>query len=278
VAEGGVVKERRGHREVARPQATKSVLPISIEKRPVIEQGPPDVDIRLLEPGAGHTPAMLVLDSLGLSLYEDTGAGWKQTQTVAIQSSKPWPRDLRGFLSLSRDSYSAFLPGLVCTGALLPALSMQCKGAAPWPFYLRRTRSPGRFRFHTQLLQRPSGERQRIAEKTAALFYDDRCCRSRPCSVATCRHDGRTRLYNGDLEEMGSWSGWGSDMAAIESQCGSRRKSWSLNQEMCPPPIPFRHTRCWMEAHNLWRRCDLFRAGDGALTAGGNTVFAIAQD
>jgi len=100
-----VAEVRRGEgndvviEEVARPQATKSVLPISIEKRLVIEQDHPIVDIRLLEPGAGHTPAMLVLDSLGLSLYEDTGAGWKQTQTVAIQSSKPWPRDLRGRLA-----------------------------------------------------------------------------------------------------------------------------------------------------------------------------------
>jgi hypothetical protein len=266
--------------EVARPQPAKSVLPISIEKRPVIEQDHPIFDIRLLEPDAGHMPRMLVLDSLGLSLYEDAGAGWKQTQTVAIQSSKPWPRDLRGYLSSSRDSYSAYVPGLVCSGVLRPALSMQCKGEGPWPFdspahQIVRADFVSTRNFFSGRLASDNG----LQKKLPAFFT--------MAGVADRGHavwifagmDGRTRLYSGDLEAMGSWAGWGSDMAAIESQCGSRSQvlvtqpgdasaadSVQAYEMLDASPQPVGDAVAFPgPVTALW-------------TAGGNTAFAIAQD
>ena len=34
--------------------------------------------------------------------------------------------------------------------------------------------------------------------------------------------DGRTYLYNATFGAVGSWTGWGSDVAGIESECGAR--------------------------------------------------------
>ena len=34
--------------------------------------------------------------------------------------------------------------------------------------------------------------------------------------------DTRTHLYNATLENAGGWTGWGSDIAGIESECGER--------------------------------------------------------
>jgi hypothetical protein len=34
--------------------------------------------------------------------------------------------------------------------------------------------------------------------------------------------DTRTHLYNASLENVGAWTGWGSDIAGIESECGGR--------------------------------------------------------
>ncbi len=281
-----VAEVRRGEandvvmEEVARPQPTKSVLPISIEKRPVIEQDHPIVDIRLLEPDAGHTSAMLVLDSLGLSLYEDTGAGWKQTQTVAIQSSKPWPRDLRGFLSSSRDSYSAYLPGLVCSGVLRPALSMQCKGEGPWPFYspahqIARADFVSTRNFFSGRLANDNGSQKRLPS-----FFTMTGARDRGRAVwLFAGTDGRTRLYNIDLEPMGSWAGWGSDMAAIESQCGSRSQVLVTQPGDASAADSIQAYEILDGSPQPVGDAVTFSGPVTALwTAGGNTAFAIAQD
>ncbi len=37
--------------------------------------------------------------------------------------------------------------------------------------------------------------------------------------------DGRTRVYDGTLREIGQVSGWGSDIAAVEGGCGSERQA-----------------------------------------------------
>ena len=34
--------------------------------------------------------------------------------------------------------------------------------------------------------------------------------------------DTRTHLYNTTLENAGGWTGWGSDIAGVESECGER--------------------------------------------------------
>lgn len=266
--------------EVARVQAVISSLSISIQKRPLIQQDDPIVDVRLLESEAGHAQRMLALDSLGLSLYEDAGGGWKRTQGVAVQSPKPWPRDLRGLLSQTRDSYSAYLPGLVCSGVVRPALVMQCKGEEPWPFYssahqMARADFVSTRNFFSGRVSSDNGSEKKLPPFFTMAGADDRG-RTVWLFAGT---DGRTRAYSSDLEPLDSWYGWGSDIAAIESQCGSR--SQVLVTQAGDATVADSVQAYEMLDGNPQPVGDAMTF-PGPLTAlwsaGGNTAYAIAQD
>src|SRR5450631_2876002 len=65
--------------------------------------------------------AMLVL-----SPSRVTFRGQGAAQSLPLNPSRPWPRDLRGHLRVNGGGYRAYLPGVACSGALDPSLNLEC--------------------------------------------------------------------------------------------------------------------------------------------------------
>src|SRR5260370_376107 len=80
--------------------------PIAIGKKLLWEQEKPILDAATVE------STVIVLDSSSVSFYRDR----QLTQSLPIPGWKPMPRDPRGRLVIERDTFRAFLPGIVCTG------------------------------------------------------------------------------------------------------------------------------------------------------------------
>ena len=100
---------------------------ITLDKKLVWEQDEPILDIAF--PGA----AMLVLSPSRVALYARQNGQWAERQAIPLKPPKPWPRDLRGHLRVNGANFRAFLPGLECSGAAEPALSLEChEGDEPW--------------------------------------------------------------------------------------------------------------------------------------------------
>jgi hypothetical protein len=112
------------------------------------------------------------------------------------------PRDPRGRLLIERDSFRAFLPGTICTGSLSPA-TMSCgESNAPWPLDgVAAELAPGRNYFTNPRL---------------GSFFS---VASLPQVQLVAGLDGDVRIYDNALGQVTAYSGWGSDIAAIESGC-----------------------------------------------------------
>ena len=95
---------------------------LTVEKKLVWEQEEPILDMALLDPG------MLVLSPSRVSLQRDTG-----TQSLPLTPTRPWPRDLRGHLRVNGGGFKVYLPGVACSGATDPSLTMECHPSdEPW--------------------------------------------------------------------------------------------------------------------------------------------------
>ena len=165
---------------------------VAISKKVLWEQENPILDAAMVE------SMLIVLDPASVSFYRDR----QLTQSLPIPGWKPMPRDPRGRLVIERDSFRAFLPGTICTGSLSPA-AMSCgESNASWPLDgIAAELAPGRNYF--------------TAPRLGSFFS----AASLPQFQIVAGLDGRARVYDSAFREVSLVSGWGSEIAAIESGC-----------------------------------------------------------
>jgi hypothetical protein len=182
-------------RPLARAVATSQV---TLQKKLLWEQDKPILDAAM----AGSI--LLVLDAGGVSFYRDR----QLMQSLPVVLPHPAPRDARGRLIVDRESFRAFLPGATCRGNIEPTPSMTCAELpGPWP------------------LDGGSGAELAVGknyfnEPRLAPFFSTATLAGMRLVASV---DGRLRIYDGSLREIGQVNGWGSDIAAPERGCRSDR-------------------------------------------------------
>jgi len=166
---------------------------------------------------------LVVLEPSQVSAYTKDNGQWRLRSVLGITHGQTWPRDLRGRLLVNGHDVGAFLPGTRCAGSLSqPALDCNASDD-PWPidqgqlvafFSTRRN-------FFNGVLSGPR------AGASVGPFFSAAAWSSgdQPLWLFT-GIDGRTRLYRDDLSSAPEvLNGWGSNVAALHSGCGS---GWQL--------------------------------------------------
>ena len=212
--------QQSGNRKVVMQKVTRPAHVVAarapmltIRKNMVWQQDSPILDFF----EDSHTLALLDPDQV--SIYSSDSGQWRLRYVLGITHSHPWPRDLRGRLLINGLQVTAFLPGTRCSGSMSPP-SLDCRASDdPWPvdegnvvaFYSSRRN------FFNGLLSGPSAGASVVPFFSAAALQtgDTR-------QWLFSGTDGRTRLYQYDLSAPAAiFSGWGSNMAAVHSNCGS---------------------------------------------------------
>lgn len=196
---------------------------VRLEKKLLWEQEAPILDVAPISAGAG---ALLVLGPDKVSLLEKKGTGWTERQSASIPVASPWPRDLRGRLLVEDDGFWAYLPGMVCGGIVEASplrITMDCREADdPWPihaggqlvgyahFAARRNSFDGR-------VEPAQPRRTELPPffSAAGIPAHDRLL------WLVAGVDGQTRLFGDGAEPEAAFDGWGSDVAAVKTSCGS---------------------------------------------------------
>jgi hypothetical protein len=193
------------------PTGTPAGSILTLEKKLVWEQEEQILDAVMLGPG------MLVLSPSRVSLHIDTA-----TQSVPLTPPRAWPRDLRGHLRVNGGDFKAYLPGVVCSGATEPALSMECRPSdEAWPLdagsrgVLLANFAAGRNHFDGRV-STANGVRKTVAPFFSAVSTEENGRQYWLLAML----DGRTQVYDVAFNPVGSVAPWGSDLAATETHCG----------------------------------------------------------
>ena len=153
-----------------------------------------------------------------VAIYANDAGQWRASQTLAVAHERPWPRDLRGRLQISGSQIAAYLPGTLCSGAVVPP-AMQCRSSDdPWQIdqNLAAFFSPARNFFTGVLAGHSAGETVPAFFSATAMQNGD----ARQWMFAGT--DGRARLYlNGLTAPVATIPDWGSNIAAVQSGCGT---------------------------------------------------------
>jgi hypothetical protein len=180
---------RAGKREAAiierapAPQPRASATsPLVVEKKSLWEQEARILDIAPSEGG------LAVLDLSGISVYRQEEGRWNRVKQAPVEILKPWPRDLRGRLTLRNGEMAAFLPG--------------AEAGPEWPLEIGNARIWGSRNYFTAPNLPPFFSAARAGDGWILAGVD-----------------GRAHLVSATLEPLAVFAGWGSDVARVEAKC-----------------------------------------------------------
>jgi hypothetical protein len=168
-------------------------------------------------------PRIIVLNADQLALYSLQNGRWQTEETFPISHTRPWPRDLRGRLMLSRDHlFDAYLPGVFCSSTATSPLKVSCHDRDdPWPVASEQTGlksffSPTR-NFFTGALAPGIGQQSVVPPFYSAASLP----RDKYVLWVMAGVDGQIRQVDGMNVQTIFRPSWGSDIASVKTGCGS---------------------------------------------------------
>ncbi len=200
---------------------------ISLKKTFLFSQEQPILDAAVLEvSGSAH---LFLLDPSRVAIYRQLSGHWELETSLVIQHSRIFPRDVRGRLLLRRDHlFDAYLPGTICRSSAAAPITMNCIASDdPWPLTpdegsingassVRAFYAPAR-NFFTGVLSPGIGK----VSNVPAFYSAVPLARSNYTLWMLAAVDGSVHQIDGVTDQVLRGVGWGSDMAAVRSVCGS---------------------------------------------------------
>ncbi len=212
--------------QIARSQRAALAGPgtaMMLRKTPLWSQEDPVLDVVPLEMNGASGNAVLVLETQYVTLYTKQGSGWDALRRFPLDRVTNQPRDGRGRMILtSLTDLSVYLPGVVCSGPVLPMLNLGCEAIDdPWPLGAGAQSSVKAFfsrsrNFFNGVLSGNSGQ-----GKSAPQFFSAARVEQNGNELWLFDGtDGRIQFFTGLNMTPAEISGWGSDIAGIKTECG----------------------------------------------------------
>ena len=204
-------------------------FPITLRKTPLWEQAEPILDVVVLQETPEPTE-VVVLDTEAVTFYVRRANKWTTEQRLPISHVRPWPRDPRGRLLVARDrTTEVYLPGVRCGTTKQSVLALDCRNSDdPWPIGgAEASGSLPQSAFYTAKRNFFTGDVNPHIGKFATVpkFYSAAAIPRAGYSLwLFSGTDGLLHMVDGISDQP--WKlGWGSDIAAVKSPCGS---GWTL--------------------------------------------------
>jgi hypothetical protein len=229
---------------VAAPQNADSG--ITLGKVFMWRQKEPVLDLLMSNSGASRRMIVLEPERIVSYIAPTTGGesnSWKEEQGYAVPHGRPFPRDVRGRLFAgaavgSAHFFEAYLPGVQCYGDVQDGrLAIACQdGDDPWPmpgFTVVGTRpepdaastprSAEQKAFYNGARNYFSGVLSPGLSFRLPAFYDAAAIvRTTGTAMILSATSGQVvMIENGAQKRLAGTRDWGSDLAAIRSDCGS---------------------------------------------------------
>jgi hypothetical protein len=215
--------------KTAAPPPSATTQMFVLQSKLIWEQDDSILDFALLDPGnPGSGQRLLLLEPTRLSLYQADQERFMFQQSVPLPTGTP-ARDPRGYLVLRDDHFLLSIAWNLCRGFLDQRLNVTCwnqsqdvpRQYAEEMHWLELSIVPGRNFFRQRFHVQGNDEQRETLFSSAAGWMED----GEPIRFDVGL-DGVTRLYrlNADQAPDARFSGWGSQLTGISSNCGRERQ------------------------------------------------------
>jgi hypothetical protein len=201
-----------------------AALPIVLKTTLLFAREEPILDAAVVDmPGGAR---LLVLDAAAVAFYRQQAANpasrWELEISLPIAHSRTFPRDLRGRLLLRQDHlFDVYLPGTFCRSSAVAPLTIACSDSDdPWPLTpesnVRAFFAASR-NFFAGTISPAIGKISNVPSFYSAAAIP----RASYTLWAFAAVDGSLHLVDGLTDQAIHGARWGSDLAAVHSNCGA---------------------------------------------------------
>lgn len=199
---------------------------MSLQRKIVWSQREPFLDFAAPDAPASGVPQAIVLETARIVSYESRGGQWTPSATIALHPAAILPRDARGMIRQSAGELEALLPGEACSGTSASVLSLSCtpypstNPEMNWPLAAAGAgRANATFRANRNFFDGLNPAGGQAGEKWPAFYTAADIGGQGEPRWVLAELDGKSRLYGGSTKAAAVFSGWGDDIAAIQSGC-----------------------------------------------------------
>lgn len=195
-----------------------------LQSKIVWQQPDPILDFAQGSPDSDHT-LWYILEPDRLSAYEFSGSS-EILHTDQSFSRLYTSRDARGRLALADSTHvTAWVAAVRCDGAWNPGFSLDCASnvGQQWPAGSANWAFDPTHNFFTGAVTLSAGMTTRYPPFYAAASPTD--VAGGASRLVMTGLDGQALLFSGSAAPAATYSGWGSDIASLNSACG---RSWQV--------------------------------------------------
>jgi hypothetical protein len=194
---------------------------IVLQKQFILSSPDPILDVALLPSQTGSPARLLVLQPERIALYAQENGAWEPQADAPITYFAPMPRDVRGRLQMSADGKQeeAVLSNVVCNITLDGTFKDFCR-----PPYTDMWTAFAGFGPSARLRFFPDKIEYMFPVSVPGAQFETVAAFASGGLVATLA-DGRALLFDGSSTPVATFSGWGSDIAALYS---ASRSPWPI--------------------------------------------------
>lgn len=234
--------EREGVRDVAivtldrvpRAQSAAPAATWSLETVLILASEQQILDVAAFPDVAAGSPRMLALEPGRVVMYESSGGRWRDAGAEPIPPLRVWPRDLRGRLEVDGATFWAYLPGVVCGGAVAPSFSMSCTASDDrWPLH-----AGGRAIAHAEFVSSRNHFSGQVMTETGAgrrlppFFTAAAVQQEGAWSWWIAGIDGGVHWHGAGAASASAPAGLGSDVTSLQTVCAG---TWQIVATLAEP-------------------------------------------
>jgi hypothetical protein len=212
----------------------RETMPVTLRKIPLWAQEDRILDVLVLEEDSAPKQ-IAVLNGEKIALYRLKNGKWQQEQVLGITHARPWPRDLRGRVIVSKDHLlDVYLPGVFCRSTTNLPLALNChESDDQWPLTLSDAAIPPLGGFYSASRNFFTGALTPGVGKltTVAKFYSAAAVpRDKYVLWLFAGTDGQVHMVDG-VTDQAAKLGLGSDVASVRTACGTGWQMLSTSAE-----------------------------------------------
>jgi hypothetical protein len=204
---------------------------LSLQRKLIWSQSQPFLDFALPDGAPANSPGLVVLEPSRVAFYSSVDGHWVAGKSVALNPAA-LPRDTRGMIWQSGDEIDAFIPGESCSGTVTTLPDLLCVPYAStnttmtWPLATDGTQpEDAHFEANRNVFD-GAVSIDGTSQSTLAPFYTA-AIRDTGAGAdwLLAGLDGKADLYDGSQKLVASFSGWGDEVATIDTGCDD---SWQV--------------------------------------------------
>lgn len=202
-----------------------------LQRKLIWSQPRPFLDFDLPDGVPANGPNMIVLESSSVDFYSSVNGQWAAGKSIELKPATTPIRGARGMIWQSGEEIEMFVPGESCSGVVATLPELACAAypstnpAVNWPLVTNAQRQDAQFESNRNFFAGlVSGDG--TTESAIPPFYTGAAKGTADGTEwLVAGVDGKADLFDGSKKPIATFSGWGDQLATIETGCDD---SWQV--------------------------------------------------